>query len=210
MESLYNVLFPTVEEARAAIDAVCLPLGCSLVKNRTRPNLLELRCCKGRKFRSQRNENLPPSKHRETTSQMTGCPYRLVIFRHSFLSSWRIRRSRNETANTHNHEVLPPTAISRLRNIVIENRKAQIMSLYKLGLKPIQILKHLQEIDSDPGIQALTRNDIYNMIRKHNQQQQQQAQQQKQQEQQQQQQQQQEQQQEEGEQEEEDNDEQTA
>lgn len=70
------------------------------------------------------------------------------------------------------------------------------MSLYKLGLKPIQILKHLQEIDSDPGIQALTRHDIYNMVRKHNQQQQEQEQQQQEQQQQQQQQQQNEQQQE--------------
>jgi hypothetical protein len=177
MESLYNVLFATIEEARAAIDAVTLPQGCSLVKNRTRPNLLELRCCKGRKFRSQHNENLPASKRRETSSQMTGCPYRLVIYRHSFISSWRIRRSRNDTANEHNHEILPPTALARFRNIVIEKRKAQIMSLYKLGLKPIQILKHLQEIDNDPGIQALTRHDIYNMVRKHNQQQKQQEQQ---------------------------------
>lgn len=174
MESLYNLTFQTIEEARAAVDAVALPLGCSLVKNRTRPNLLELRCCKGRKFRSQHNPNLPPSKRRETSSQMTGCPYRLVIYRHSFISLWRIRRSRNDTANEHNHEVLPPTALSRFRNIVIEQRKPQIMSLYKLGLKPIQILKHLQEIDNDPGIQALTRHDIYNMVRKHNQQQQQQ------------------------------------
>lgn len=165
MESLFDLSFKSVDEARTAIDAVTLPLGCSLVKNRTRPNLVELRCCKGRKFRSQHLEHLPASRRRETSSQMTACPYRLVISRHSAVSPWKIRRSRNDTANEHNHELLAPGALSRFRNKIIEKRKWLIMSLYKSGIKPTQILAHLQDED-DPDVKTLTRHDIYNTIRK--------------------------------------------
>ncbi|KAL7919555.1 hypothetical protein ACQKWADRAFT_301122 [Trichoderma austrokoningii] len=54
-------------------------MGVSLIIRRRRPNAIELRCSKGKRFRPQGNSSLPAARRQETSSQMTGCPYKLVI-----------------------------------------------------------------------------------------------------------------------------------
>lgn len=113
MESLYGLEFETVNEARTAVNAVALPLGFNLVIHRPMTNSKEFRCSKGRTFKSQGNASLPASRRRKTSSQMTGCPFRLVIARLTPVSPWKIRCSQNDKANKHNHELLLPTAHSK-------------------------------------------------------------------------------------------------
>lgn len=145
MESLFGPLFESVEEAKAAIDAVAMPLGFSLVKQRVRPNSIEFRCSKGRKYSSKANLTIPAARRRTTSSQMTSCPYRVVITREMASSCWKIRRTRNDSANEHNHEMLPPGAHSLYRNKAILMRKEAIISYYNAGARPTQILRQILE-----------------------------------------------------------------
>ncbi|KAH0524043.1 hypothetical protein TsFJ059_008963 [Trichoderma semiorbis] len=171
MEELFGRQFQSPEEARAAIDAVAQPLGYNFVKHRVRPNSIEFRCSKGRTYKAQRDANVPAAKRRETSSQMTGCPYRLVVGRQHVLAPWIIRRTRGEKSTEHNHPMFPSSAHSRYRNKALEKKMDKVMSYYELGLRPIQILGQLQtEHEDDPELQGLTRHDIYNAIRKHRQQ----------------------------------------
>ncbi|KAL6884400.1 hypothetical protein GGI43DRAFT_433572 [Trichoderma evansii] len=140
MESLFGRQFESVDEAKAVIDTVTLPLGFSLVKQRVRPNSIELRCSKGRKYFSEAKLTIPAARRRTTSSQKTGCPYRLVIAREMTLSSWKIRRTRNDSANEHNHELLPPGAHSVYWNRAVLKRKETIIDLYNAGLRPTQIV----------------------------------------------------------------------
>ncbi|EHK20668.1 uncharacterized protein TRIVIDRAFT_223638 [Trichoderma virens Gv29-8] len=169
MDELFGRQFQSVDEARAVIDALAQPLGYNFVKHRVRPNSIEFRCSKGRTYKSQRSDDIPAARRRETSSQMTGCPYRLVVGRQHALSPWVIRRSRSDSANEHNHPMFPSAAHSRYRGMAIEKRMENIMSLYNSGLKPIQILAQLQS-ENNPDLEGLTRHDIYNAIRKHRQQ----------------------------------------
>ncbi|KAM0262997.1 hypothetical protein ACHAQJ_001375 [Trichoderma viride] len=167
MESLFGRQFATADEARAVIDALAQQLGYSLVKQRVRPNSVELRCSKGRKFKSQQNQELPASRRRETSSQMTGCPYRLVIGRRLGPGSlWTIRRTRNDSANEHNHDMVASAAHSRYRRMAVEKRKDRIMDMYEAGVTPIQILARIRQEDDDE-VKGLTRYDIYNTILKY-------------------------------------------
>ncbi|KAL6821529.1 hypothetical protein V8C40DRAFT_54803 [Trichoderma camerunense] len=61
IESLFGRPFESAVEARAALDAVALPLGYNFVRHRPRLNSVELRCSKGRRFKSQGNLSLPDS-----------------------------------------------------------------------------------------------------------------------------------------------------
>ncbi|KAL6884749.1 hypothetical protein GGI43DRAFT_432490 [Trichoderma evansii] len=140
MESLFGRQFESVDEARVVIDEVALPLGLSLIKHRVQPNSIEFRCSKGRKFSSQANASISAARRCNTSSQMTGCPYRLVISRQNALSSWIIRRTRNDNANEYNHEFLLPGAHSVNWNNAVLKRKEEIVNLYNAGVKPIQIL----------------------------------------------------------------------
>ncbi|KAL7919395.1 hypothetical protein ACQKWADRAFT_301625 [Trichoderma austrokoningii] len=167
MESLFELQFETFDEARAALDTASLPIGVSLVKRcRRGPNKMEFRCSKGKRFKSQGNSELPASQRRETSSQMTGCPFKLVINRLDASSPWKIQCVRGDRANEDNHKLLPPAALSRFRNTIIETRKAQIISLYNSRIGPAQILTHLQS-NGDPDVNGLTLQDICNTIRRH-------------------------------------------
>ncbi|KAL6862238.1 hypothetical protein J3F83DRAFT_762571 [Trichoderma novae-zelandiae] len=166
MESLFGRSFDSPEEARAAIDAVAQSLGYSFTKHRSRPTSVEFRCSKGRSFKSQQNPDLPESRRRQTSSQMTGCPYKLVVSRHNTGGPWVIRRTRNDDSNQHNHPAFPSAAHARYRSMVIEKRKESIISLYGDGLKPVQILRQLQ-LETGADVEGITRYDIYNAIRKH-------------------------------------------
>ncbi|KAL6868597.1 hypothetical protein J3F83DRAFT_704765 [Trichoderma novae-zelandiae] len=70
-----------------------------------------------------------------TSSQMTGCPYKVAIAKlHD--KAWQIRDSNNDSANKHNHELLPQTAFSRYRTYTIKKRKGDIISMYNAGIRP--------------------------------------------------------------------------
>ncbi|KAL7934414.1 hypothetical protein V8C35DRAFT_302522 [Trichoderma chlorosporum] len=88
MEELFGSQFQSVDKARTAIDALAECLGYNFVNNRVRPNSVELRCSKGRNYNSQKDGSIPAARRRETSSQMTGFPYRLVVGRHHVLSPW--------------------------------------------------------------------------------------------------------------------------
>ncbi|KAL7813587.1 hypothetical protein V8C44DRAFT_349027 [Trichoderma aethiopicum] len=156
MESLFGRDFASPEDARAAIDAAAQSAGYSFTKHRSRPNSVEFRCSKGRNFKSQQNPDLPESRRRQTSSQMTGCPCKIVVSRQHALARWVIRRTRNEDSNGHNHPAFPSAAHCRYRNMAIERRKESILELYHAGVKPMQILKELQ-LDAGCHAEGLTR-----------------------------------------------------
>jgi hypothetical protein len=166
MESLFGRDFASPEDARVAIDAAAQQAGYSFTKHRSRPNSVEFRCSKGRNFKSQQNPDLPESRRRQTSSQMTGCPFKLVVSRQHPLAPWVIRRTRNDESNEHNHPAFPSAAHCRYRNMAIEKRKEKIVSLFDAGVKPMQILKQLQ-LETECHAEGLTRYDVYNAIRKY-------------------------------------------
>ncbi|KAL6885687.1 hypothetical protein GGI43DRAFT_426617 [Trichoderma evansii] len=163
MESLFGRHFESVEEAKVVIDETALPLGFSLVKQRVRPNSIEFRCSKGRKYSSEANLTIPAARRRNTSSQKTGCPFRLVVARQNTLSSWIIRRTRNDSANEYNHEFLASGAHSIYRNRTILKRKENIINLYNAGVPLIQILLKIQ-LEGDDDVKCITCHDIYNTI----------------------------------------------
>lgn len=166
MEILYGREFDSVDEAKVVIDATAMALGFSLVKQRVRPNSIELCCSKGRKYSSEASSAIPDDERRASSSQKTDCPYRLVIGRKNALSCWIIRRTRNDSANVHNHGFLPPGAHSVYRNKAILKRKDDIIRLYNAGIRPTQILTKIQLEDAE-DVKGLTRYDVYNTIRRH-------------------------------------------
>ncbi|KAL7919547.1 hypothetical protein ACQKWADRAFT_329589 [Trichoderma austrokoningii] len=154
METLYGREFDSVDEAKVVIDATAMPLGFSLVKQRVRPNSIELCCSKGRKYSSEASSAIPNDQQRATSSQKTNCP------------CWIIRRTRNDSANNHNHDFLPLGAYSVYRIKAILKRRDDIIHLYNAGMRPTQILTKIQLEDAE-HVKGLTRFDIYNTIRRH-------------------------------------------
>ncbi|KAL6878940.1 hypothetical protein J3F83DRAFT_711706 [Trichoderma novae-zelandiae] len=165
MESLFGTEFNDVKAARAAIDAIGKKVGFSLVIQVTKPNCVKLRCSKGKRFKSQANAELATSRHRKTSSQMTGCPYKLLITQRPD-GVWQIRDSDNDSANKHNHEMLPQAAFSRYRTSTVEKLKGDIISMYNAGIRPRLVLNKIRS-GGHLDVQALTRHDIYNVIQKH-------------------------------------------
>ncbi|PTB57366.1 hypothetical protein M431DRAFT_77255, partial [Trichoderma harzianum CBS 226.95] len=104
-----------------------------------------LRCSKGRKYVLQQKADLPDSRRRrKTSSHMTSCSYMLRLSRLYAGGPWAIFRNEADSANEYNYELLAPSVYLRVRRIAVEKRKAAIISSYKSGVRPIQILTQIQ------------------------------------------------------------------
>ncbi|KAL7821010.1 hypothetical protein V8C26DRAFT_392227 [Trichoderma gracile] len=134
-----------------------------------------MRCGKGRSYTSWAREDVHESKRRKTTSQKTGCPYRVRVrlcekpggpVGASTVSVWCPERVDSASAGQHNHPPLEPGATPGLRKDGLLRKKAEIVFAWKCGIKPPQILKQLQS-DPDPDVRLITRSDVYNLLRRH-------------------------------------------
>ncbi|KAL7919387.1 hypothetical protein ACQKWADRAFT_207024 [Trichoderma austrokoningii] len=68
MELLHGCEYSSLSEAKAAVDALSKQLFNNRIIQRSRPSSLKLRCCKGSKFKSQRNPHLPAAQHYNSSS----------------------------------------------------------------------------------------------------------------------------------------------
>jgi hypothetical protein len=81
MEGLFGTSYPDLELARAAVDEAAQGLGiCLNVRKHERNKAgfyhsTVLSCNKGRKYTSQASNETAASKHRETATGKTDCPY---------------------------------------------------------------------------------------------------------------------------------------
>ncbi|KAH0496711.1 hypothetical protein TgHK011_004060 [Trichoderma gracile] len=180
MDPVFGRSFGTWEEAVAHVKEVGKLNGYDLVIHSKRPNATAIRtvimrCGKGRSYTSWAREDVHESKRRKTTSQKTGCPYRVRVrlcekpggpVGASTVSVWCPERVDSASAGQHNHPPLEPGATPGLRKDGLLRKKAEIVFAWKCGIKPPQILKQLQS-DPDPDVRLITRSDVYNLLRRH-------------------------------------------
>ncbi|ETS05244.1 hypothetical protein M419DRAFT_70507 [Trichoderma reesei RUT C-30] len=166
MDPVFGRSFGTWEEAVAHVKEVGKLNGYDLVIHSKRPNATTIRtvimrCGKGRSYTSWARQDVHESKRRKTTSQKTGCPYRVRV-----RLVWCPERVDSASASQHNHPPLEPGATPGLRKDGLLRKKAEIVFAWKCGIKPPQILKQLQT-DADPDVRLITRSDVYNLLRRH-------------------------------------------
>jgi hypothetical protein len=125
------------------------------------PTRVTLRCSKGRN-KAAKETDTHESKRRNTSSQMTACPYRIALKRRAS-GVWMIEkilgRDRNEAK--HNHEFLPATAFSSFRQKSLVDYREKIITMWKAGIKPRQIITSLQEEGGDPDFSY---QDLQNLL----------------------------------------------
>jgi hypothetical protein len=173
MEALSGLQFDDAESARDRVNETAKRLGFSLVIHKYKPNKLSahtiiLRCSKGRVSSSAADPSTHETKRRKTSTQKTGCPFRIALglqLGPQGKGIWVIRRVDNDNALTHNHEFLDPSAFSRYRAYGIRKRENKITEMSKLGIRPQQILIALRS-DDDPDVRMVSRTDLYNFLRK--------------------------------------------
>ncbi|KAG6201606.1 hypothetical protein E4U35_005702 [Claviceps purpurea] len=168
MEALYRQTFSSLEAIKAAINSTCEDLGFSVVTHRSLPNAtnpsrIQLRCCKGRRYRSQQGTagRLRPN----TSSQMTGCLFKLEI--RVDRGVYALNRVKGSQICDHSHE-LDAAPLLQVRNKRLQQSEEKIPSLWNSGIPPLQMLKNLRYDDAQAA-EGITRNDIYNLIRRHRQ-----------------------------------------
>lgn len=180
MDPAFEPTFATWEEAVAHVKEVGKQNGYDLVIHSKRPSAnnirtVIMRCGKGRSYISWAKEGVQEIKRRKTTSQKTGCPYRLRVrlcekpgatLGTPTVTFWSAERVDSEFAGKHNHPPLEPGATPGLRRDGLVKKKAEIIFAWKCGIKAPQILKQLQN-DPDPDVRIITRSDVYNLIRRH-------------------------------------------
>ncbi|KAG6023805.1 hypothetical protein E4U41_001931 [Claviceps citrina] len=169
MDALYNKPFPDLETLKSALRTTSHALGFALVTHKSYPNAahpsrIVLRCCKGRRYTSQVKPDTPDSRRRKnTSSQMTECPYRLTI--KIDLGVCRLRRPGSAVSARHNHS-LDGVPLAQVRNHKIKRLEGRILAQYYAGVPPLQILRSLQATRGK-DVEGITRHDIYNAIRRH-------------------------------------------
>ncbi|TFB03261.1 hypothetical protein CCMA1212_004256 [Trichoderma ghanense] len=180
MDVVFGRPFDDWEEAVAHVKQVGKLNGYDLVIHSKRPNATNLhtivmRCGKGRPYISSAKEDTHESKRRRTSSQKTGCPYRIKVrlcdkagttVGAAPVNVWCPERVVSDSAGQHNHPPLEPGATPGLRKDGLLKKKAEILFAWKCGIKPPQILKQLQN-DADADVRLITRSDVYNMLRRH-------------------------------------------
>lgn len=121
MDPLFGEQFSDVESARTRLNDLVKELGFSLNLHKYRPNkatatTIILSCSKGWNYSSAADPSTHASKRRKTSSQRTGCPFRIALSLQlgpEGKGIWVIRRVDRDGANAHNHESLNPAAFPR-------------------------------------------------------------------------------------------------
>lgn len=168
MESLLNLTFSSLVEAQAACDNAARSQGFALAiatkkPNATEPSYVCLRCSKGRKYTSRGNEAI--AKRRKTSTQMTECPFRLILKLNKIQQAWSITQS---STLSHNHLFTEPMAHTKYSRELLLRYQSQIISKYNSNIRPGVILTQLRgDKDQDPNLQGVTAQQIYNIIAEH-------------------------------------------
>lgn len=169
MDALYGKKFNDLNELKRALKSASHDLGFAVVVHKSYPNAkypsrIMLRCCKGRLYKSQHNVDAHPSKSRlSTSSQMTGCPFRLTIaVRDGF---YTLCKARTSEITSHNHE-LDASSLVQVRQEKVMLLQEKIISLCTSGVPPSQIFDKLRQECPDK-IEGVKRHDIYNSVRRH-------------------------------------------
>ncbi|KAG5985859.1 hypothetical protein E4U52_000851, partial [Claviceps spartinae] len=100
-----------------------------------------------------------------TSSQMIGCLFKLEICVDRGV--YALSRVKSSQICDHNHE-LDAAPLLQVRNKRLQQSEEKIPSLWNSGIPPLQILKNLRYDDAQAA-EGITRNDIYNLIRRHRQ-----------------------------------------
>ncbi|PTB70915.1 hypothetical protein BBK36DRAFT_1107220 [Trichoderma citrinoviride] len=179
MDPVFSRSFETWEAAVAHVKEVGKANGYDLVIHSKRPrannfHTIIMRCGKGRPYISWAKGDVHESKRRKTTTQKTGCPYRIKVrlcenkagATAAPVKVWCPERVDSDNAGQHNHPPLEPGATPGLRKDGLSKKTAEIIFAWKCGIKPPQILKQLQN-DPDPDVRLITRSDVYNLLRRH-------------------------------------------
>ncbi|PHH91219.1 hypothetical protein CDD83_1269 [Cordyceps sp. RAO-2017] len=168
MESLLSCRFASFEAARDSCDAVARAQGFALAVRTKKPNAAEatwvlLRCSKGRVYHDQGDESAHESRRRKTSTQMTGCGYRVIIKRDPD-GHWVVTVS----GTPHNHEFAAATAHNKYRAEVIDKYRDEIIQLYQEGVRPVLIASQLRRrVKEDPDVVGITHQQIRNAIARH-------------------------------------------
>ncbi|KAH7114835.1 hypothetical protein EDB81DRAFT_626985, partial [Dactylonectria macrodidyma] len=170
MESLCKTTYSSFREADEAVHAAARATGQSLAVDKKKPNAANprkviYRCSKGRKFNSQARSSTHTSRRRKTSTQMTGCPFRLAAVRRDD-SPWVVRPVEGVNTDQHNHESLDPATYPKYRKYGIMKRRAGIINAWNAGTRPHQILAQLRA-DPDSNVNIVTRHDLNNLLRQH-------------------------------------------
>ncbi|KAF4447838.1 hypothetical protein F53441_8676 [Fusarium austroafricanum] len=136
---------------------------CKKKSNADDPRKVIYRCSKGRKFNSQARSSTHASRRRKTSTQMTGCPFRLAAVRRDD-GPWVVRPVEGVNRDQHNHESLDPAAYSKYRKYGIMKLRADIINAWNTGTRPHQILPQLRA-DPNSDVNNITRHDLNNLLR---------------------------------------------
>ncbi|EQL03640.1 hypothetical protein OCS_00644 [Ophiocordyceps sinensis CO18] len=171
MESLLKRTFPTFQEAQAACNELARTDGYALAvaskkPNAASPSYIYLRCSKGRKYVDCGNEAI--AKRRKTSTQMTRCPFGLVLKLNRLRTAWSVSRA---STNAHNHPFIEPMAHAKYKGEVIAKYSSEIIQLHNSGLRPVLITEQLRaRSHEDPDLAAITAKQVHNAIARHRQQ----------------------------------------
>ncbi|KAM4058813.1 hypothetical protein HRG_008297 [Hirsutella rhossiliensis] len=167
MESLLNRTFPSFQAAQAACDTVARTNGYALSVAAKKPNAAEpsyvyLRCSKGRKYVDRGNEAI--ANRRKSSTQMTACPFRLILKLDRLQISWAVSCPRD----SHNHPFIEEMAHAKYKGEVISTHLHEIIQLYNNGLRPVSITAHLRaRSQEDPALAGVTAKQINNALARH-------------------------------------------
>lgn len=172
MESLRSRSFASWEEAQEACDALARAQGFALVvatkkPSAAAPSYVYLRCSKGRKY-VDRGGQQAADRRRRSSSQMTQCPFRLVVKLHELRRAWSVSFP---AGHAHNHPFVEPMAHAKYKREAIAKYASEIVGLHKDGLRPGLITAQLRSrsLQEDPNVQAITPKQVRNMLAKHRQ-----------------------------------------
>ena len=158
--------FATADQAQAALKEYAYNNGFDVAIHERYPRggevrRITFRCAKGRAVASQANDHVHDSKRRKSASQMIACPYRVNLKLVSGL--WRLEgvASRGGGESSHNHEFLPAAAFSSFRQQNLREHQTRIITMWKSGVRPRQIITTLQEM----GVEAVfSYQDLQNLL----------------------------------------------
>ena len=129
MESLFSRTYPSLSAAQADCDAIAKAQGFALTVGKKKPNAanptyVHLRCSKGRKYVDYGNEAI--AKRRKTSTQMTECPYRLILKLDQLEGVWLVSCS----SEGHNHPFIEVMAQAKYKAEVVSQYLPEIIRLY--------------------------------------------------------------------------------
>ncbi len=117
-----------------AANAVAVVNGYAIFIRNKKKNKVLMTCAKAAVFSSRTNQNIDPSRHRETLSLRTDCPFRFWIKEEG--SVWTVRRP---TCSNHNYDFLNADAFATYRSEAARAYRTDIIDLYNAGTRPAAI-----------------------------------------------------------------------